>query len=56
MLRGLALGLRTKEVADQMGIQVKTAETFRRRLMQKLKLTSVAELTRYAIRNGIVDP
>lgn len=55
MLRGLALGLRTKEVADQMGIQIKTAETFRRRLMKKLDVTSVADLTRYAIRQGIIN-
>ncbi len=56
VLRLLATGLRTKEIATEMTISVKTAETYRRRLSQKLGCQSVAELTRYAIREGLVKP
>lgn len=55
VLRYIAQGLRTKETAAQMGVGLKTAETYRRRLMRKLGYTSVAELTRYAIREGIAS-
>lgn len=56
VLRLLAEGLRTKEIADRLGVGAKTVETYRARLMEKLKLTSIAELTRYAIREGIITP
>jgi DNA-binding NarL/FixJ family response regulator len=55
VLKLLADGLRTKEIADQLGVSAKTVETYRHRLMEKLQLPSVAELTRYAIREGIVQ-
>jgi DNA-binding NarL/FixJ family response regulator len=54
VLKLLADGLRTKEIADNLGIGAKSVETYRARLMGKLKLGSVAELTRYAVREGIV--
>ena len=54
VLKLLADGLRTKEIADNLGIGAKSVETYRARLMEKLKLGSVAELTRYAIREGLV--
>jgi DNA-binding NarL/FixJ family response regulator len=56
VLKHLADGLRTKEIADRLGVGAKTIETYRARLMEKLQLSSVAELTRYAIREGIVAP
>ena len=55
VLKRLADGLRTKEIAERLGVSAKTVETYRHRLMEKLQLTSVAELTRYAIREGIVS-
>jgi DNA-binding NarL/FixJ family response regulator len=55
VLKLLADGLRTKEIADHLGVSAKTVETYRHRLMEKLQLPSVAELTRYAIREGIVQ-
>jgi DNA-binding NarL/FixJ family response regulator len=55
VLQMIAEGARNKEVAARMNIGVKSVETYRRRLMDKLKIRSTAELTRYAIREGIVD-
>jgi DNA-binding NarL/FixJ family response regulator len=53
VLRLLAAGLRTKEIALRMGIGVKTIETYRARLLKKLGCASTNELVRYAIREGI---
>jgi DNA-binding NarL/FixJ family response regulator len=50
----LAEGKTSKEVAVALKLSVKTAETHRTNLMRKLDLHSVADLTLYAIRNGIV--
>jgi DNA-binding NarL/FixJ family response regulator len=54
-LQLLAEGKSTKEIADAMGVSVKTIETHRRNIMEKLNLHSVAELTKYAIREGITS-
>lgn len=51
----LAEGRTSKEVAVTLNLSVKTAETHRTNLMRKLGLHSVADLTRYAVRNGIVQ-
>ena len=50
----VAEGKTTKEIATALGLSVKTAETHRTNLMRKLDLHSVADLTLYAVRNGIV--
>ena len=52
----IAEGQATKEVAEALGISVKTAETHRTNLMRKLDLHSTADVVRYAIRNQIVQP
>ena len=54
VVRLIATGQRTKEIAATLGIGVKSAETYRRRVMHKLGLFSVAELTRYAMQEGLV--
>jgi DNA-binding NarL/FixJ family response regulator len=51
----MAEGKATKEVARALNVSVKTAETHRRAIMQKLDLYSVAELTKYAIREGLTS-
>ncbi|WFB36652.1 response regulator transcription factor [Kiritimatiellota bacterium B12222] len=53
VLQLLAEGNATKEIADKLGVSVRTAETHRRNIMDKLDMRSVAELTKYAIRTGL---
>jgi two-component system nitrate/nitrite response regulator NarL len=50
----IAEGRSNKEMADKMGVGVRTVETHRERMMAKLKIHSVAGLTKFAIANGIV--
>jgi len=49
-------GKSTREIASLLGISVKTAESHRARLMQKLDIHETASLVRYAIRRGLVQP
>jgi DNA-binding NarL/FixJ family response regulator len=51
----VAEGKTTKEIATALSLSVKTAETHRTNLMRKLDLHSIADLTLYAVRNGIVQ-
>jgi DNA-binding NarL/FixJ family response regulator len=51
----LAEGLTSKEVATRLVISVSTVETYRRQIMAKLDIHSVAELTKYAIRHGLAS-
>ena len=51
----LALGHTNQEIAKMLYISVRTAETHRAHIMQKLRLTTRAELVRYAIANGMLD-
>jgi DNA-binding NarL/FixJ family response regulator len=53
VLRLMAEGYATKQVALKLKVSVKTVETHRRQIMNKLDLYSVAELTKYAIREGL---
>jgi DNA-binding CsgD family transcriptional regulator len=52
----LAEGRSNKEVASALNISVKTAETHRTNIMNKLDLHSIGELVRYAVRNNMVEP
>ena len=52
----LGEGKSTKEVASTLRISLKTAATHRTNILRKLELHSIADLVRYAIRNGIVQP
>jgi DNA-binding NarL/FixJ family response regulator len=53
ILQLIAEGESTKETAFKIGVSIKTVETHRQQIMKKLNLHSVAELTRYAIREGL---
>jgi len=46
----------TKDTASVLGISVKTAESHRMRLMQKLNIHETASLVRYAVRRGLIQP
>jgi two-component system response regulator NreC len=52
----IAEGKSNKDVAEALGISVRTAETHRASILRKLDLDSVASLVRYAIRNKMIDP
>jgi two-component system response regulator NreC len=56
VLRLLALGHTNQEIARQLFISVRTAETHRAHIMQKLRLSSRAELVRYALAEGLLEP
>ncbi len=53
VLQLIAEGRSTKQIAASLHVSVKTIESHRRQILTKLRLTSVAELTRYAIREGL---
>ena len=55
VMRLLALGHTNQEIAKMLYISVRTAETHRAHIMQKLRLSSRAELVRYAIEQGLLD-
>jgi len=55
VLRLLALGHTNQEIAKMLYISVRTAETHRAHIMQKLRLTTRAELVRHALRQGLLD-
>jgi len=55
VLRLLALGHTNQEIAKLLYISVRTAETHRSHVMQKLRLSTRAELVRYALEHGVID-
>lgn len=56
VLRLVALGLSTKEIADRLAISARTVETHRGNLMRKLGVHSVALLTQLAMKEGLIGP
>jgi len=58
VLQLIAEGKTTKEIASALKVSVKTIETHRQQMMEKLNIRSIAELTKYAIREGLtsLDP
>jgi DNA-binding NarL/FixJ family response regulator len=55
VLRLIAAGHRNARIAKQMGIAIGTVEAHRRNVMRKLQLHNAADLTRYALRAGLID-
>lgn len=55
ILQLVAEGVTTREIAEKLGVSIKTVETHRRNIMKKLNIFSVAGLTKYAIKEGIIS-
>jgi len=51
----IAEGYRNREIAETLGLSVKTIETDRAAVNRKLNVKSLAALVRYAVRNGLVE-
>jgi DNA-binding NarL/FixJ family response regulator len=52
----LAEGHRNKQIAQRLGISIKTVDTHRTTLMRKIGVNSIVELVRYAVRNHLTEP
>jgi DNA-binding NarL/FixJ family response regulator len=50
----LANGRSVSQIAEQMSLSAKTVSTYRTRILEKMSLTSTAEIIQYAVRNGLV--
>ncbi len=55
VVQHIAGGDSNKCVADRLGLSVRTVESHRARIMRKLRVTSLPELVRYAVRKGLVE-
>jgi two-component system invasion response regulator UvrY len=55
VLRRLALGHTSREIASAYNISIKTVDTYRFRLLKKLNLRNNAEISRFAIQNGLIE-
>ncbi|MBZ0265536.1 response regulator transcription factor [bacterium] len=55
VLQQIAEGNATREIADHLEVSIKTIESHRKQIMDKLNLRNVAELTKYAIREGLTS-
>lgn len=56
VLRGIAMGQSTKQMAREMGISLKTVAYHRAEIMARLNIHDVASLTRYALERGVLGP
>jgi len=55
-LQLIAEGCSTKEIAHRLSLSVKTVETHRAQIMERLGIHDIPGLVRYAMRQGLVDP
>ena len=55
VLQLIVEGKKTKQIAETLNVSVKTVETHRRQIMKKLNIHSIAELTKYALREGLTS-
>ena len=55
VLRLVALGYTNKQIANRLYLSVKTVETYRARVMEKLHLKTRAALVRYSLQKGLLD-
>jgi DNA-binding NarL/FixJ family response regulator len=52
----LARGDATREVSDLLNLSISTVETYRGRILEKLRLRNNSDITRFAVRRGLIDP
>jgi DNA-binding NarL/FixJ family response regulator len=55
VMREIASGKTVSQIASEIALSVKTVSTYRSRVLEKMNMRNNAELTRYAIQNGLVD-
>lgn len=55
ILKLLAMGKTNREISEELFISIKTVETHRKNIMSKLKLRNLADIVRYAIKQGIIS-
>ncbi len=55
IIKLLAEGFRYKEIADQLNISIRTVESHKNNILEKLELNSIVDLVRYAIKNRIIS-
>jgi DNA-binding NarL/FixJ family response regulator len=55
VLRMIALGKTIGQIAEELHLSVSTVSTYRARILEKMEMTTTAELMRYALRNHLVD-
>ena len=55
VLRAMASGRTPSEIAEQLGLSIKTVSTYRSRILRKTGLRNTAELIAYALRHDLVD-
>jgi DNA-binding NarL/FixJ family response regulator len=55
VLRMIALGKTISQIAVELHLSTTTISTYRARILEKMNMTTTAELMRYALRNGVVD-
>ena len=55
VMRMIASGVPLTEIGDRLHVSVKTISSYRARIMEKMKMKSNAELTRYALMHNLID-
>jgi DNA-binding NarL/FixJ family response regulator len=55
VMRLFAAGKKSSEIAEQLSVSVNTVNTYRMRVLQKMKMQSDVELSRYAVEHGLID-
>jgi two-component system invasion response regulator UvrY len=55
VLRMIALGKTTSQIAEELHLSVSTVSTYRARILEKMEMTNTSELIQYALRNHVVD-
>jgi DNA-binding NarL/FixJ family response regulator len=55
VMKMIAAGVHLTEIGERLHVSVKTVSSYRARIMEKMQMTSNAELTRYAMTHGLID-